>query len=71
MKAVYNQFKLSTVIKQNQRKKRALVVLGVLEKAVETFACWFVFPAQHFSFSQTFPRVSSSKQLDYELEISI
>ena len=43
--------------------------LGELEKAVETLACWVMFP-QHFSFSQTSTRVPI-KQLDYELEISI
>ena len=31
--------------------------LGELEKGVETLACWLVFP-QHFSFSQTYTRVS-------------
>ena len=38
--------------------------LGELKKAV-----WLVFP-QHFLFSQTSTRVST-KQLDYELEISV
>ena len=32
--------------------------LGELEKAVETLACWFVFP-QHFSFFKTSICVSS------------
>ena len=42
--------------------------LGELEKAVETLALVRpVFP-QHFSFSQTFTRISI-KHLDYELEI--
>ena len=60
IKEIENMFSMSL---SSYRKTR--VSLGELKKAVVRL----VFP-QHFSFSQTFTRVSI-KQLDYELEISI
>ena len=62
LKDIENMFFVLILSYRNTRES-----LGELKKAVETLACHV---PQHFSFSQTFTRVSI-KQLDYELEISI
>ena len=65
LKEIENMFSVFLSIYRNAPRES----LGELNKAVETPVYGSCSPAEHFSFSQTSPRVSI-KQLDYELEIS-